>query len=276
VLLDCFGAECVPGGAAANLAFHAAQLGANARLVSAVGNDDDGDRLLAHLAASGVDVSLVQRHPGEPTGRVVVDLTAGEPRYTILPAAWDHIRPLPCPPCDALVFSPLSARGAASRAALLAVLDDAPPATLRVLDLNLRPPHTPWSNVEPLLARAALLKLSDTELDLLAEHRGLAGLARPEAASELARLGPWRRVLVTRGAEGAWLLDEAGNSETIPPAPARFVDPVGAGDAFLATFCVHLLRGAPPCAAAEHASRIAAWVVSQRGAMPSHPPGPPP
>jgi sugar/nucleoside kinase (ribokinase family) len=49
------------GGAPANFAFHAAQFGARAKLVSRVGLDSDGDRLLLALGEHGVDKKFLQK-----------------------------------------------------------------------------------------------------------------------------------------------------------------------------------------------------------------------
>jgi fructokinase len=80
------------GGAPANFAFHAAQLGARAKLVSRVGLDSDGDRLLLALGEQGVDKKFLQKDAQHPTGLVRVKVTDGQPAYDIVrPAAWDFI-----------------------------------------------------------------------------------------------------------------------------------------------------------------------------------------
>ncbi|GAB0491464.1 hypothetical protein MMPV_002718 [Pyropia vietnamensis] len=84
VLLDCFssspstpfdaptGWAVRPGGAPANVAAAAAALGASASLLTAVGDDPDGEGLVTALAAAGVDVSSVQVVGGATTRRVYV------------------------------------------------------------------------------------------------------------------------------------------------------------------------------------------------------------
>src|SRR5882672_68772 len=80
------------GGAAANLAYHAKSLGAEALLVSRVGSDERGRRALGELTERGVDVRAVQIDEDAPTGTVRVALQHGEPSYEIASAvAWDRI-----------------------------------------------------------------------------------------------------------------------------------------------------------------------------------------
>ncbi len=57
----------MPGGKGANQASASARLGTDTRLVARIGTDDLGTQALNDLAASGVDVSLVDRITG-PTG----------------------------------------------------------------------------------------------------------------------------------------------------------------------------------------------------------------
>jgi fructokinase len=67
------GGRVVPGGGPLNAAVAAARLGAPAAFVGRVSTDADGDRIWAHLQASGVELTAAQRGP-EPTARAVVEL----------------------------------------------------------------------------------------------------------------------------------------------------------------------------------------------------------
>ena len=79
------------GGAPVNFAFYA-QEGAEACIVSAVGQDASGDELLGGIAALGLGVRAVQRN-AHPTSTVEVTLdAAGIPAYRIREqVAWDYI-----------------------------------------------------------------------------------------------------------------------------------------------------------------------------------------
>lgn len=68
LLWDCYSGGRQIGGAAGNFIYHAMQVGAQARLISAVGRDTAGDDLLTELARRGV-ACHVQRNDSYPTGR---------------------------------------------------------------------------------------------------------------------------------------------------------------------------------------------------------------
>ena len=71
------------GGAPSNVAWHLGLAGGWARLVSRVGDDDDGRRAVAQLS-NVCDADLVQIDAERATGEVTVALSAGEPRYTLV------------------------------------------------------------------------------------------------------------------------------------------------------------------------------------------------
>ncbi len=71
VLWDVFPDGARFGGAPANYACHAASLGADAYVASAVGRDDLGDRALQALQDNNVDTRAVAKYDA-PTGAVHV------------------------------------------------------------------------------------------------------------------------------------------------------------------------------------------------------------
>lgn len=73
-------------------------------------------------------------------------------------------------------------------------------------------------------------------------------------------------VALTRGAQGCTLI-ERGRETHVPAAPAREVDPTGAGDTFGAALMFGLARGLSPADAARLGARCAARVVEARGGL---------
>lgn len=261
------------GGAPANVACHVVGLGGRAEMVSAVGGDELGRRAIARLATRGVGTAHVQRHAARPTGTVTVSLDdAGRASYSFAAdPAWGAIAwadGLDRLAADAVCFGTLAQHGV-SRETIRRLVAATPPAALRVLDVNLRPPFVTDGVVLESLRLANVVKLSDDELPAVAETCCLSG-TDAEVLGALAGRFDLRAVALSRGAAGAALLqdgewhDRAGEAVDV-------IDTVGAGDAFTAALTVGLLRGDSAAATLRRACRVAAFVCTQAGATPPLP-----
>lgn len=269
VLWDLLPGGREPGGAPANFAWHAAQLGARGWVVSAVGQDADGDALLAELGRRGLATDGIGRSP-RPTGRVDVVLdAAGTPTYRIREdAAWDHLAPAPAvcariARADAVCFGSLAQRTLAGGRTIRALVASC--AGLRVFDCNLRQHHWDLPSLEESLQLAHVLKLNDEELAVLTP---LLGLSRePHAAMrELAARHGLRGVALTRAAAGSSLLLD-GCLVVQEPTAVAVLDTVGAGDAWCAALALGILRGHDPARIVAHCHQVASFTCTRRGAM---------
>ncbi len=280
------------GGAPANVAWHLAQAGGWAQLVTRVGDDDAGREAVERIAQL-VDTDLVQVDPERATGEVTVQIEHGEPRYTLQPGrAWERIE---CTPAvkralelaGVFVFGTLAQR---TPAGLREWRDAARAATrcLRACDLNLRPmDHNGPPQGGPLarggfgpqdadrnrsvgsgpaiaeaLAVANLVKVNDRELATLRDWFGWA--------DPIATLRQRARVVaVTHGAAGSTLFGETDTIEIPPTAAPPGGDNVGCGDAYLAVLVHGLTSGWDLTTSGRAASRWAAAVAGVRGATPT-------
>lgn len=244
------------GGQAANLCAWAASLGEPSRLITRVGADDIGRRLVAELEAAGVEVAA--RVVEEPTGAIAVLVghqgtrsfarqrgASRGLRAEDVDAAWLEGVGLLHVSAYALFSEPLA--GAARRAMELARGGGA------LLSVD--------------LASAADIQAFGP--DRLADELGRVGpellfATEPEAAVMPVSLDRLAKVPVVKlGARGCSVFGRR------VPAPALpVVDGTGAGDAFAAAFCVAYLEGATPLEAAGRAVLVAARAVSQMGARP--------
>ena len=273
LLWDLFPDGARLGGAPANAAYHAACFGAQASLVSRVGDDELGARALRELSALGVDVQAVQRDPNAPTGTVTVELANGEPRYQIAEGvAWDELSwsdelGAAFAEADVICFGTLAQRGAKGFDVLARALSHAQEAAIRLCDLNLRAPFASRSTVDRALELANAVKLNEAELVTLS-----GWFDKPDVTAWLLNERGVKLVAVTRGARGAALttLTEA-LAEPAEPLSSADGDAVGAGDAFGAALSVSLARGLPRVECLQLANRYAAHVASQPGAMPAPP-----
>ncbi len=276
VLWDCLPAGRRLGGAPANVAAHAAQLGARGAVVSAVGDDADGREVRAELRARGVETAGIRTVPDLPTGQVDVALdAAGVPVYTIrAPAAWDALE---CDAAieaiagaaDAAIYGTLAQRDPRSRDAIRAFLRAVRPGCLRVFDVNIRPPFLAAEAVREGLVQANVLKLNESELPAVRDIAGI-GAHAPDPLRALLDRFELRVAVCTLGARGSRIVTPEGESRQ-PGVPATIVDTVGAGDAFTAAVTVGLLRGLPLDRIQDLANRVAAFVCSQAGAVPRLP-----
>ncbi len=274
LLWDCFADRRVPGGAPANVAFHAQQLGLGGRVCSRVGEDQLGDELVAHLREHGLDISCIQRDGDHPTGTVGVDLSDPDrPVFEIHErVAWDFIAWTPeidilTREAAAVCYGTLAQRSPVSRRTITRVLEEADGA-VRVYDVNLRAPWYDRTSIQTSLERAQIVKLNADEMEFLAGAFDLAG-DTPEAwARSLAARHAAEWVCVTRG-EGGSLLVTRDETHVAPGVEVRVADAVGAGDAFTAALIYGWLNRWSPAAVGRLANEIGALVAGRPGAMPS-------
>jgi fructokinase len=260
------------GGAPANFAFHAGQLGAQSRIISRVGQDPDGDRLIESLLSQGLATDLIQRDESHPTGTVRVSLKEGQPSYTIeSPVAWDFIE-LTDPmkalavTLDAVFFGTLAQRNPSSEKTIQNFIRLCPREGVRLFDINLRQSFYTRESIEFGLSQATVLKLNGEELQKIAI---LFDWPRQEAETltRLFKHFPLNYIAVTLGADGCEIYSREEKVRSLAPKVAC-VDAVGAGDAFSAALVVGLLRKQSLQSVADQANCVGAFVASQRGAMP--------
>lgn len=273
LLWDCFRDAKQPGGAPANVAFHAGQLGMKGLVVSRVGRDMDGDALLHELAERGVPTATIQRDKYHPTGWVSVDTRrASHPVYTIHEGvAWDHIESdgkiaSATDGASAVCFGTLAQRTATSRGTIQRVLK-ANSSALLVYDANLRPPWYSRDVIETSLRRCHVLKLNDEEVHVVTSLLELAPGDAEGVALALREEFDIQIVCLTRGERGCLVLSRDERVD-VPGHSVDIVDTVGAGDAFTAAFVSGLLWTWPLTTVAHFSNEVGAMVAGRRGAMP--------
>lgn len=269
VLFDCFASgEQILGGAPFNVAWHAQALGDQPSLISRVGADTLGDKILAAMRNWQLDTSGIQRDPVHSTGRVEVTLRGNEPSYAILPnCAYDFIAAenlAPLPAGSILYHGTLGLRNQISRQAL-AALNCTNEAAI-FLDVNLRNPWWHKEEVYAWLQKARWVKLNLDELKLL-------GFNDPDIRTEMARFQAefqLDQLILTRGEQGAQVRTAQGDYHQITPGKTtQIVDSVGAGDAFSAVYLHGLLAGWTIAETLDTAQRLASKIIGIRGATSS-------
>ncbi len=270
------------GGAITNAAWHLTQLGADARIASAVGDDPLGREIIQTLLDTGFDPQIVREGipvlPGVPTSTVDAVLGAdGSATYTIHEnVAWDRLPVTPAlldvaARADAINIGSLSLRSPEARKTTHACLDAARPEAVLLFDINLRPPHYAAETLKPALERVNAVKMNHDELPVLAGMHGWPAAPEAAMAALMERYPNVRNLIVTRAADGAWwrtrdrlVSRPAGTIDTL-------VDTIGAGDSVTAVCIMGILLGRDPGDTLESAQAIAAFVCSRRGGTPALP-----
>ena len=261
-----------PGGAPMNVAYHLQKLGTHPALISRIGTDEYGKSLAVLLPQQHIGTEYLQVDIHHPTGVVYAEADEkGDMQYDIVyPAAWDFIEYSDghmalLQQAEYLVYGSLSSRNTVSRQTLQQLM---PLAKKRVLDINLRPPHFDPPMVEQLVNGVDILKLNESELQLIAGWYGKTDTLK-EATVLLQDRFSIPVIVVTCGAEGA-LLNDNGHIYEHKGYTVTVGDTVGSGDAFLAGLLYQFLQNAPPEKALAFACGIGALIASYTGACPNY------
>ncbi len=262
------------GGAPANFAYHAQALGSTGYVISAVGNDALGKELLDLIKKDGLSDAFIAVDDTHPTGTVSVALDLdGVPDFTIHEdVAWDFIpfsemiKDL-APRTNAVCFGTLAQRSELSRSTLRSFVQSTNPECLRILDVNLRQQFYNKDIIIDSLRLANILKLNHEELPVIAEICSVKGTEINIMTSLMTEFG-LQMIALTKGKDGSRLLGWSGHSELKAPV-VKVVDTVGAGDAFTAALAMGMLQGLPIETIHRNATCLAAYVCTQKGAMPN-------
>ncbi len=263
------------GGAPLNFAAHLARHGHNVSVLSAVGTDDYGEKALSQIRDRHIHTAHIAQLTDHRTGTCLVSLNAaGVPVYNLQEdVAYDHIPLIPCPAADVLYFGTLALRGKHNRNTLQKLLNTASFGDVFV-DVNIRAPFYDDDTIRFAVENATILKISDEELPTAAKALHLSAADPLTAIGHLAAAYPSVRCLIlTRGADGAYIYHRAEDTVyTCASKAVKVVSTVGAGDSFAAAFLHQYIRreSIPRCA--DYAASVAAFVVSQKDAVPPYDP----
>ncbi|MEU6409756.1 sugar kinase [Microbispora sp. NPDC046933] len=258
------------GGSESNVAIGLSRLGHVVTWISRLGNDELGSLVLSALAANGV-TAIAERDDTAPTGLMLkIRRTSEISRvlYYRANSAASRLGP------DDVPFEAIStarllhvtgitpALGPGPAAAVTAAVEHARSHGVTVsFDVNYRAGL--WT---PEAAGTALLSLvTMSDIVFASQHEAELFTAAPleDLPRAISELGP-SEVVIKLGKRGALALAE-GSLVRQPAYPAKEVDPVGAGDAFVAGYLSEWLRGSPPDVRLDTAARTGALAVMVDG-----------
>lgn len=241
-----------PGGAPANVAVGLVRHGVQAAFAGKVGQDPFGEFLQSILLNAGVDVRALRFDPdARTTLAFVATRSDGRKDLTFYrnPGADQRLRPDELDrnllaQASLIHFGSVSLSHEPSRSATLEAVKQARAAGALVsFDPNVRPAL--WDDTEmarrciwEAMPMADVVKLADEEFEFVTGTTDVGAGAR-----RVLDAGP-RLVVTTLGPAGCAFDDGVRRGE-VPGFPARVVDTLGAGDAFMAAFLSRLLANLP-------------------------------
>lgn len=265
------------GGAESNVAIGLARLDVPVGWISRVGDDAFGSLITRELRGEGVEV-LAAVDAQAPTGLMVKEHRHGIPwrvRYYRAGSAASRLDPADLATgavidaiCSARVLHLTGITAAISPSALATLhraIEIARAAGTSVsFDVNHR--SALWSDAQaaPVLAQlcasADLVFAGEAEAALVL---GARDSGKEELARGLARLGP-STVVLKLGARGALALTD-DRIVAVEPDPITVVDPVGAGDAFVAGYLGALVDGCSTIDCLRRGNRLGGAVCQVPG-----------
>lgn len=253
-----------PGGKGANQAVAAARLAAEAHLISRVGSDHLGTRLVDALRSDGVGTAHLHRDDRSATGTTLIYVDSqGENMIVVAPGTDRLVAPSDVDRARAVL---------GGAAVVLTQLEIPPTTSLYALRLARTLGNCTVLNPAPVTRVASdLFEVVDVltpnriELETLTD----VPVRRERDVTDASRILLHRGVgcvVSTHGHRGAVVVTDT-ESRRIPPLRVPVRDTVGAGDAFTGGLAVALSNGADVFESAQFANLVAALKVTQRGAQ---------
>lgn len=259
-------------GAESTVAIGVCRLGHPATWIGRVGDDELGALVRARLLAEGVTVHAVT-DPAAPTGLMIKERRAAGVRrvhYYRSGSAGSQLTPddLPDQLAEVAVLHLTGITPALSptaAAAVRAAVAQARAAGRTVsFDVNFRSRLWTADTARPVLAElAATADLVFAGVEEAQIVLGSAATDPAELGAALRAIGP-STVVVKLGEQGAVSFSEAG-AVPVDAVPVTEVDPVGAGDSFVAGYLAALLDGRPEADRMAQAATVAAMSVATHG-----------
>ena len=235
--------EISAGGVTRNICDNLARLGADVKLVSAVGDDLFAQLICDQSAQAGIDVSHVYHTPGRGSSMYLAILDEGGDMHVAL----SDMHVLQNIPLDYLDAQRELIAGAA-----VVVTDPCmkPERFERVLSfcgsdqiVCVDPVSTAYARaLIPYIGQIHTVKPNRLELEILA-GQPVDTDARLESACETLLNRGVQRVFVSLGAEGCFYMDDTGAVLRRKLRPAKMVNASGAGDSFAAAMLYATLQG---------------------------------
>lgn len=273
VLFDVIRNEYNLGGAPFNVAAHMAKLGNSSYILSTVGTDELGDRIINEAEALNVSTEFIHRNKQKSTGTVEVKFENGEPDYEIVEdVAWDHLQvdqnEINAINWSVVAFGSLAQRSPENQM-FYKKLFEGLQSEYVYFDCNLRREFYSKSVIEDSLHYANIAKFNEDEIEIISNLLYGKPLTGADFGLRLHDDYNIERIVYTLGKDGAQAWYKS-SLYTAPGIEIQTSDTVGAGDAFSAGFLHSIIHGKDMDEALALGNRLGAYVASQTGAIPAY------
>jgi len=274
ILFDIYPTHKKLGGAPLNFIYHIKKLTSNGNIISRVGKDVLGNKIINELQRAEISTEFIQQDHLHPTGMALVSLDDdGVPHFKIEPdCAYDFIEPsdvsdnLINTDTDCLYFGTLAQRSDLSRKTIQSLFDR---GLKYFSDINLRQNFYNKDILEKTLTAVDFLKVNYEEMHLLNDLLVQTEYSTEQVALELMERFDLNMIAVTRGENGSSIF-ENGKRYDYSNVETKVVDTTGAGDAFSAILCVGYLSGLEIQLINKLANDFATDICQVEGALPKN------
>lgn len=262
------------GGAPLNFIYHIKKLTDSGNIISRVGKDVLGNKVINDLKHSGLSFDFIQHDNLHSTGMAIVHLDdAGVPDFRIdTNSSYDFIETteenenLINVDTDCLYFGTLAQRSEISRSTIQSFFNR---GLKYFADINLRQNFYNEEILNASLKAADFIKVNYEEMHVLNDLFLQSEYSTERVANELMDKYEINMIAVTRGKDGSSIF-ENGKRYDHSNIDVKVVDTTGAGDAFAAILCVGYLHGFEIPYINKLANDFASEICQFEGALPKY------
>lgn len=247
ILFDIYPNHKKLGGAPLNFIYHIKKLTDKGNIVSRIGKDVLGNKVISELKKAGISTEFIQVDNLHPTGMAIVSLNEdGNPKFKIEPdCAYDFIElnedneSLINTDTDCLYFGTLAQRSEVTKQSIQSLFNR---GIKYFADINIRQSFYDEDILKTTLSSSDFIKVNYDEMHLLNDFFVQTEYSTERVAFDLMEMFDLKMIAVTRGKNGASIF-ENGKRYDYSNEEIKAVDTTGAGDAFAAILCVGYLSG---------------------------------
>lgn len=274
ILFDIYPNHKKLGGAPLNFIYHINKLTGSGNIISRVGKDVLGNKVINELAHAGIAADFIQHDNLHPTGMAIVYIDKnGVPDFKIEPeCAYDFIESndenenLINLNTDCLYFGTLAQRSEISKSTIQSFFNR---GIKCFADVNLRQNFYNEEVLRATLQAADFIKVNYEEMHILNDLFVQTEYSTEKIAFELMEQFELNMIAVSRGKDGASIFENSKRND-YSSVELKVVDTTGAGDAFSAILCIGYMQGMGIPYINKIANDFASEICQFEGALPKN------